>query len=81
MGLGDCPMTSRYGPLLSKAVGPKDASVIVVEKISLNNNIYLRVSTNTTKQKVQVVNIAPVHGSLRPTSLEKSLKLCVVVSS
>ena len=42
-----CPMISKYGPSLSKAVGP---SFLVVKKSHFNKNIHL----NSTKQKVHV---------------------------
>ena len=35
VGPGQCPMISKYGPSLSKAVGPVDPSFLVVKKISL----------------------------------------------
>ena len=35
VGQGHCPMISKYGPSLSKAVGPVDQSFLVVKKISL----------------------------------------------
>ena len=34
-GPGHCPMISKYGPSLSKAVAPVDPSFLVVKKISL----------------------------------------------
>ena len=35
VGPGHCPMISKYGPTISKAVGPMDSSILVVKKISL----------------------------------------------
>ena len=35
MGPGHCPMISKYGPSLSKAVGSVDPSFLVVKQISL----------------------------------------------
>ena len=32
VGPGHCPMISKYGPSLSKAVGPVDTSFLVVKK-------------------------------------------------
>ena len=52
---GHCPMISKYGPSLSKAVGPVDPSILVVKK----SHFYRKYSsysesTNATKQKVHV---------------------------
>ena len=53
VGLGHCPMISKYGPSLSKAVGPVDPSFKVVKKSHFNKNIHLTASLQThTKQKV-----------------------------
>ena len=55
VGLGHGPMISKYGPSLSKAVGPEDPSILVVKKSHFNKNIpSYSESTNTTKQKVHV---------------------------
>ena len=57
VGPGHCPMISKYGPSLSKAVGPVDTSFSFVNKSHFNKNIHLTVmseSTNSTKQKVHV---------------------------
>ena len=50
VGPGHCPMNSKYGPSLSKAVGPVDPSFLVVKKSHFNKNIHL----TSTKQKVYV---------------------------
>ena len=45
VGPGHCPMISKYGPSLSKAVGPVDPSFLVVKKSHLNKeNIHLTAS-------------------------------------
>ena len=49
VGPGHCPMISKYGPSLSKAVGPVDPSFLVVKKSSSYSE-----STSSTKQKVHV---------------------------
>ena len=36
VGPGHCPMISKYGPSLSKAVGPVDPSFLVVKKSHFN---------------------------------------------
>ena len=36
VGPGHCPMISKYGPSLSKAVGPVDPSFLVVQKSHFN---------------------------------------------
>ena len=59
VGPGHCPMISKYGPSLSKAVGPLDPSFVVVKNSHFSKNIHLTVSlrsesTNSTKQKVHV---------------------------
>ena len=55
MGPGHCPRISKYGPSLSKAVGPVDPSILVVKKSHFNKKYssYIK-STNSTKQKVHV---------------------------
>ena len=50
VGPGHCPMISKYGPSLSKAVGPVDPSFLVVKKSHFNKNVYFTVSL----QKVHV---------------------------
>ena len=61
VGPGHCPMISKYGPSLFKAVGPVDPSFLVVkkshfEKIFIVQLVYKYTSeyTNSTKQKVHV---------------------------
>ena len=41
VGPGHCPMISKYGPSLSKAVGPVDPSFLVVKKSHVNKNVRL----------------------------------------
>ena len=41
---GHCPMISKYGPSLSKAVGPVEPSFLVVKKSHINKNIHLTAS-------------------------------------
>ena len=50
VGSGHCPMISKYGPSLSKAVGPVDPSFLVVKKSHFNKNVHLTASL----QKVHV---------------------------
>ena len=38
VGSGHCPMISKYGPSLSKAVGPVDPSFLVVKISHFNKN-------------------------------------------
>ena len=48
-------MISKYGPSLSKAVGPVDPSYLVLKKININKkDSSYSVSTNSTKQNVYV---------------------------
>ena len=55
MGPGHCPMISKYGSSLSKAVGPVDPSFLVVRKYHFNKKYSSHSeSTNSTKQKVHV---------------------------
>ena len=51
-----CPMISKYGPSLSKAVGPVDPFFLVVKKSPFYKKKYTSYSesTNATKQKVHV---------------------------
>ena len=55
VGRGHCPMILKYGPSLSKAVGPVYPSFLVVKKSHFNKKYssYTE-STNYTKQKVHV---------------------------
>ena len=55
LGRGHCPMVSKYGSSLFKAVGPVDPSFLVVKKSHFNKKYssYSK-STNSTKQKVHV---------------------------
>ena len=55
VGPGHCPMISKYGPSLYKAVGPVDPSFLVMKKSHFNKKYssYSK-STNSTKQKVHV---------------------------
>ena len=55
VGPGHCPMISKDGPTLSKAVGPVDPSILGVEKSHFNKK-YSSYSefTSSTKQKVHV---------------------------
>ena len=51
-------MISKYGPPLFRAVGPEEASFLIVKKSYLNKKYSSHCeSTSSTKQKVQVVNI------------------------
>ena len=45
---GHCPMLSKYGPLLSKAVDP---SFLVVKKSHFNKNIHLTTSLRTPQNR------------------------------
>ena len=55
VGADHCPMISKYGPSLSKAVGPVDPSFLVVKKSNFTKNIQFSASLRTpTKQKVHV---------------------------
>ena len=47
VGPGHCPIISKYGPSLSKAVGPVDPSFLVVKKSHFNKNIHLTASLGT----------------------------------
>ena len=50
-GLGHCPMISKYGLSLSKAVGPVDPSFLAVKKSHLNINIHLTTSLRTPQNR------------------------------
>ena len=58
VGSGHCPMILKYGPSLSKAVGPVDPSFLVVKKSHFNKNIYLTTSLRSPQNRkyMQVVN-------------------------
>ena len=51
VGPGHCPLVSKYGPSLPKAVGPVDPSFLVVKKSYLNENIHLTASLQTPKNR------------------------------
>ena len=51
VGLGHCPMISKYGPSLSKAVGPVDPYFLVVEKSHFNKNNHLTPSLRTPQNR------------------------------
>ena len=42
VGPGHCPMISKYGPSLSKAVGSMDSSFLAVKKSHFHKNIHLQ---------------------------------------
>ena len=44
---GHCPMITKYGPSLSKAVGPVDPSFLVVKKFHFNKYIHLTARLRT----------------------------------
>ena len=55
VGPGHCPMISKYGPSLSKAVGPVDPCFLVVKKSHFNKKIFiLQRVYKLYKQKVHV---------------------------
>ena len=51
VGPGHCPMISKYGPSLSKAVGPVDPSFVVVKKSHINKNIHHTASLRTAQNR------------------------------
>ena len=51
VGSGHCPMISKYGPSLSKAVGLVDPSFLVVKKSHISKNIHLTASLQTPKNR------------------------------
>ena len=52
VGPGYCPMISKYGLSLSKAVGPVDPPILVVNKSHFKKYASYSESTNSTKQNV-----------------------------
>ena len=44
VGPGHCPMISKYGPSLSKAMGPVDLSLLVLKISHFNKSIQLKAS-------------------------------------
>ena len=50
---GHCPMISKYGPLLFKAVGPVDPSFLVVKKSHFNMNVNFTASLGTPQNSCQ----------------------------
>ena len=51
VGQGHCPMISKYGPSLFKAVGPVDPSFLVVKNSHFIRNIHLKVSLLTPQYR------------------------------
>ena len=51
VGPGHCPMISKYGPSLSKAVGPLDKSFVVVNTSHFNKNSHLTASLRTPQNR------------------------------
>ena len=51
VGPGHCPMISKYGPSLSKAVGPVDPYFLVVKIYHFNKNIHLTASLPTPQNR------------------------------
>ena len=51
VGPGHCLMISKYGPSLSKAVGPVDPSFLVVKKSYFNKNNNLTESLRTPQNR------------------------------
>ena len=50
--VGHCPMISKYGPSLSKAVGPLDLSFLEMKKSHFNKkNIHLTASLRTPQNR------------------------------
>ena len=45
------PMISKYGPSLSKAVGPVDPSFLAVKNLTLIKNIHLTASPRTSQNR------------------------------
>ena len=81
VGPGHCPMISKYGPALSKAVGPVDPSFLVVKKSHFNKNIHLTESLRIpyNRKYMYVVNTAkPV---LRGNSKKDKTKILILNSS
>ena len=58
VGPGHCPMISKYGPSLSKAVGHVNPSFLVVKKPTLIKTIHLTASLGTPQNRkyMYVVN-------------------------
>ena len=50
-GPGHCPMISKYGPSLSKAVGQVDPSFLAVRKFHFIINIHLTTSLRTPQNR------------------------------
>ena len=67
VGSSHCPMISKYGPSLSKAVGPVDPSLLVMKKSHFNKKIFILqrfYEFHNTGKYMQVVNtIKPVLSS------------------
>ena len=51
VGPGRCPMISKYGPSLSKAVDPVNPLFLVVKNLTLMKNIHLTESLRTPQNR------------------------------
>ena len=72
VGPSHCPMISKYGPSVSKAVGPVDPSFLVMKKSHFNKNIHLIASLRTplNRKYMWVVNtVKPVLSSHSKTKI------------
>ena len=67
VGRGHCPMISKYGPSLSKAVGQVDPSFLVVKKSHFNKNIYGTVSLRTPQNIKYMLVVITVNRSKAAT--------------
>ena len=61
VGLGHFPMISKYGPSLSKAVGPMDQSFFDVKKSHFYKIIHLTVSLRTPQNRKYILYMKVVN--------------------
>ena len=74
VGPGHCPMISKYGPSLSKAVGPVDSSFLVEKMSHFNKNIHLIASLQTLKDRKYMLVVNTVKRVLSSHSKKRQNK-------
>ena len=81
VGPGHCPMISKYGQSLSKAVGPVDPSFLVVKKSNFNKNIHLTASLRTPQNRKYMKVVNTVKHVLSNHSKKDKTKILITNSS
>ena len=81
VGPGHCPMILKYGPSLSKAVGPMDPSFLVVNKSHFDKNIHLTASLQTPQNRKYMKEVNTVKHILSSHSKKDKTKTLITNGS